>query len=558
MRSQGNRDRRIILCRGGRGGFTLLEAVIGTAITAILAVAIGSAILIASHALPDSSSPVSRIVEAGQVADQIARELQYAVHITERSASGVTFTVADRDGDGSPEVIRYGWSGVSGDPLTRQYNHGAVVDVLEDVHQFELAYALKSVTEEYPGPVVQGTEQLLESYDGTVQLQDYQISKDNWIGQHFRPSLPAGAVSWRVTRVLFLAKREEPVPGQTLVQLRPADADKEPAAAVLEEMVMEESGLTGSYEWTQFSFGSVGGLLPGHGLCLVLRQIGPAGYSASIQFENDGSQGACGRLTTANAGATWQYGADKAMKYRVYGRAATPGPAQTATRKYVMSVRVALRVGDGPGLPIGTAVHTANAPEVLSAVWECGFDTSPIALDMNGDGSPDWLDSGGKFSPSSLVDGVWHADSELRTLPDSDLAELVTADIAFRCTGAAGSGATFRVNADKSGSTYAPIVSRLRLEGDGTQTLRLLQENADDPVVQLVKVPGLPGGFVKLRLVVDPGLATVSVAVNGRHTGTFPYGRFASLSVTGSASIRQDAGAAEVDYVRVRVGGSNP
>ena len=61
-------------------------------------------------------------------------ELNYALSFTERPVNVVEFTVADRDGDESPEFIRYAWSGTPGDPLTRQYNGGTIAELVRDVH----------------------------------------------------------------------------------------------------------------------------------------------------------------------------------------------------------------------------------------------------------------------------------------------------------------------------------------------------------------------------------------------------------------------------------------
>jgi len=129
-------------------GFTLAELVVSMVVMSILMVGLGSAILIASHALPDGERPATRIVQSASVAGQIVEELRSAIWIREHTATSVEFAVPDRDGDGNAERIRYAWSGTSGDPLTRQYNGGKVVDVLDDVNVFDLGYDLKAVTEE--------------------------------------------------------------------------------------------------------------------------------------------------------------------------------------------------------------------------------------------------------------------------------------------------------------------------------------------------------------------------------------------------------------------------
>lgn len=111
----------------------------------ILMGAMTSTILIASHALPDSEGPAAKKMEAMDVVDQIAGELFYATSITEETKTAVTFIVADRGhGAVGPETIRYAWSGSKGDPLTRQYNDGTVVNVSEGVEKFELKYTTRT------------------------------------------------------------------------------------------------------------------------------------------------------------------------------------------------------------------------------------------------------------------------------------------------------------------------------------------------------------------------------------------------------------------------------
>lgn len=65
-------------------------------------------------------------------------DIQLAQSFSENTTTAVTFTVPDRNGDNNPETIRYAWSGNAGDPLTRQYNSGAVVTVAENVHTFHI------------------------------------------------------------------------------------------------------------------------------------------------------------------------------------------------------------------------------------------------------------------------------------------------------------------------------------------------------------------------------------------------------------------------------------
>ena len=58
----------------------------------------------------------------------------------------MTFTVADRTGDSAADTIRYAWSGVAGDPLTRQINAGTAVTVAANVQSLQLSYDSRSAS----------------------------------------------------------------------------------------------------------------------------------------------------------------------------------------------------------------------------------------------------------------------------------------------------------------------------------------------------------------------------------------------------------------------------
>lgn len=553
MRTRGDHSTAKRNAPSARPAFTLVELVLSVAIMGVLMTGIAAALFIAGHALPDRQGSAGAITAGAEAADQIAEELRSALWITEHSATAISFTVPDRDADGVPEAIRYEWSGTSGDALTRQYNGGSVVDLIEDVHEFDLAYDLKAVTEEYPGPVVESAEAGLSWYTGADDLRDFSIDQKKWIGQYFKPTLPGEAIGWRVTRVMFIAKSRGATDGETLVQLRPADASGLPTDTIFEQHTMYESDLRSYYTWREFAFSNVSGLAPDGGLCLVLQFATADKHSANIQYDDD--QGA-GRLDTEDAGGSWDYESGKVMRHLIAGTYSTPGPPQTATRQYVTGVHVGLRAGDDPAAAVRTAAQTLNTPELLSGWWEADFDTDP-RLDHNGDGNADWGDAKGTFNPASLVDGVWHVDSELETYPDNDFVELITAEVRFRNTSIGGNGAVFSINADWSNGTFAPILVYLQLQPDNTQTLTAYKKTDAATRVRLVTVTGLSNDFVDLRLVIDPDLDTVSVTVNGEHRGTYVYSKFAPPHSDRFASILRDISNAEFDYVSVRVAESD-
>ncbi|HUU96713.1 MAG TPA: prepilin-type N-terminal cleavage/methylation domain-containing protein [Phycisphaerae bacterium] len=533
-----------------RRGFTLAELVASMAVMSILMVGLGSAILIASHALPDDKRPATRIVESAAAVSQLVEELRSAIWIRERTATSVEFSVPDRDGDGNAERIRYAWSGTAGDALTRQYNAGTVINVVDGVNEFDLAYDLQAVTEEYPGAPVEGSETLLMSYENWDDKYEAHVHDNQWWAEYFKPSFPVNAVSWRVSRVWFVARRDHADDTTTKIQLRLPGPGNMPSDTIIDEVTMKQLSLTDSFQWVEKSFSDAGGLSPSQGLCLTF--ITNDANSALLWVKDKNVVLSNAGLIYGNPG--WQYIAtNQALLFYIYGTVSTPGPPQTATRYYVTAVRVALQAGSDSAARVVTTAQTLNRPELLSGLWEADFDSDPT-LDHNGDGKPDWVvHTEGSFNPGSLSGGVWSADQTLDSYPNNDFTQLTTVELRFRSTGV-GQGPVFRIASDWSESTYGPMFALLQLQADATQTLTLYHQlDATTPVVLLV-VPGLSSDFVTLRLLIDPNQDTVNVKVNGHDHGTYIYNTFTPSNNNRFASVGPSGGAAQFAAVSVRVG----
>ena len=344
-------------------GFTLVELLIGIALTTIIAVGIGSSMLIASRAIPDADNPANATLAAGEAAQQLTAELQYAISINNRSATMIEFTVADRNNDEVDETIRYEWSGISGDPLTRQYNGGAVVNLLEAVHQFDLSYDLHTISEEIPQGN-ESTETLLKSFYDNEDLYDYPIKDTEWYGQYFLPSLPGDAVSWKVTRVRFRAKTDWEADGKCKVQLQLPTPGNLPSGVVLEEKTLLESTLRWFYTTQEFSFSSVSGLSPQQGLCLVFKWISN-GTACEILGRDKNVHTSNIRLSkSTNRGASWSTCYDKSLLFWIYGTVTTSGEPHIENTYYLKTVGITLRTGNDEQSMVCTAAQTLNKPEV--------------------------------------------------------------------------------------------------------------------------------------------------------------------------------------------------
>ena len=347
-----------------RPGYTLVEMLICTASMGVLMVGVSSAILLATQALDDGRNPSARIHWTGLTAAEILRDLAEATSVPERSATAITCTVPDRDGDDVDEIIRYAWSGTPGDAVMRQYNGGTAESVLEDVREFRLDYVLAT-----PGSDDSAGESLLISYDSSKDLAGWGVSSQKWIGQYFRPSLPAEAASWSVTRVEFPAKIDGGSWGTTRVQIRPSSVGEVPSSTVLQEVVVAESSLGWSYTpWTMVAFTGVSRLAPGTGLCLVLKFGSDPVFGANscrVRYRNSGASASGTHLVrTTNAGSSWSAPSNESMLLRVYGTITLSDGSAGGTTCQLSRVNMALRTGTDPSTRVDAGVHILNTPEV--------------------------------------------------------------------------------------------------------------------------------------------------------------------------------------------------
>jgi prepilin-type N-terminal cleavage/methylation domain-containing protein len=271
--------------------FTLIEMLISLAIMAVIAAALGATIVLASRALDQQAGPGASTVAARRASDRLLGEVAVATAFSERTASAVTFSVPDRDGDGTPETIRYAWSGVAGEPLTRQFNDGVPDVVAEDVRQFDLGYLVRTV-DPPAAREIESAEQVLIAHDNAPEgtLQEKPVRNKEGGGAYFRPKLPANALRWKVTRVEFVARRSSLLAtGSISCDVTSATGSLQPGTEVLDTATVASTSLPLLPQWKSVSFSSarLQGLSPGVGLCFVVRS-GDNGVQAFVQYESGG------------------------------------------------------------------------------------------------------------------------------------------------------------------------------------------------------------------------------------------------------------------------------
>jgi hypothetical protein len=472
-----------------------------------------------------------------------------------QTSNVLEFVVADRNADGTAEKIRYEWSGTSGHPLRKTVNGGTPVTVLELVTAFSATPQLKTRTESLK-TTVDSAELILASNASVVSGSDRDITVLEHSAQQINPaafaSIPANAISWNATKIDFHGRQEGGTTETLLVQLRPAaDPYNAPTSHVFGQVSIPESMLTGSYNWNTAVFPSPIRNLVFHRMyAIVWAGIG-SGKACRFRPNNDASSGV---FESSDAGASWQWMAEQ-MFWRLYGTYTTPGTTYNVNRNVATHVQLKLQSGGQSFARLDASVPLVNAPEVLASYWRTDFDRNPTTTNGNGDAVADWvLAGGGSFDTATLISGVWYANGALETRPLHDFTQTTIVEVRCRNASVGGNGAVVRINADRQGGLYAPLLVYLQRQADGTQTLSLNGKTSDAATSQLFTRSRLSGEFVRVRLIIVPQYDVVNLAINDEDQGTYTYPTYApSNSTDRFFTFFGDTSQAEFDYVDLRV-----
>jgi prepilin-type N-terminal cleavage/methylation domain-containing protein len=304
--------------------FTLLELVLAIVILSLIVAACGSVGLMAVRTLNACGGP-DPLAEGRAAADAIAADLRMALAITEQTPTAITFTVPDRNGDGSPETIRYAWSG-AGMPLTRQVNGAPVpaAPIAQNVQVFDLQYLTRTAG---PPPPAEGSEAVLVCYDNVLATQEFGIQNTTWVCQSFKPVLPGNAVSWKVTRVRVQLRGATGSVSPYSVEFTSVDANQKPMGLPLETVVLDTANIPATPTWIEVPFRNLSGLDPNRGYGIVVKQTAQPSVTYFVRYD-DGALPLGSRLwcTTTDAGGSWGAPeAGKAMQFYVYGTVTTQG-----------------------------------------------------------------------------------------------------------------------------------------------------------------------------------------------------------------------------------------
>ncbi|QDV74270.1 hypothetical protein [Botrimarina mediterranea] len=128
-----------------RPAYTLLELMIALGSASVLMAGLSSALFIAAQGLNlDQGASASR-GRADAVMGRVLADARTATRFRSVTPTAIELDVADRTGDSAADRLRYEWSGVVGDPLTRTLNGGAAVTLLHDVRALTFESTTRAV-----------------------------------------------------------------------------------------------------------------------------------------------------------------------------------------------------------------------------------------------------------------------------------------------------------------------------------------------------------------------------------------------------------------------------
>jgi hypothetical protein len=514
-----------------------------------------AAVMMIGQQVAYTPSAAAHRTDAAEVINQLSEELRYATLVIEQTPEILEFVVTDRNNDGTAETIRYEWSGTPGDPLFKTINSAVAVAVLDSLHAFEATLLFEPKTQTLT-TTTDSAETVLASNTAVQGTTRRSITAIDQTAQRIDPAsfsaVPADVIAFNATKVDYYGQTIAPLDDTVVVQLRSSSSQPEqPISQVLGEAAVAESLLNVAATWHTATFPQ-----PVRGLPLHRKyNLVWGGLGSGIAFRLSYYDGATGGvLETSDNGASWQFITSRQVFYRLYGTYTTPGAAYNVTRNYVSNVRLVMQAGEQAHSRIDATIPLIGSPELLAAHWRADFDANPTSQNANGDAIADWaMAGGGALADSSLINGVWFSSGALETRPPSDFTTATTVEARCRNTGTGGNGAVVRINADRQGGTYAPLLVYVQRQADGTQTLALFGKTSDAATKLLFKRLKLPTDFIRFRLTVLPQYNVVNLAINDEDQGTFTYPTYAPA--TGSdryLTLYADASSAEFDYIDVR------
>jgi len=542
-------------CLRTMAGHTLLELVLSLVLLGIVFASVGSAVMFASSASPADDSFEVTMATDSRVISQIAEDLSVAKYFLEQEQDAVTIVVADRTGDGIPDRIRYAWLGHDEDPLTYQLNDNPAVNLIDQASKFNIDYNLEVLKTTLPGTTGWGDPKNSIENKSATQSRDYMISEREWIGQLFKTVPLDSETQVRIEKVRISARARGGMLGETSIEIQSADESGLPTGTVLASASMMESDLIlGGYTWHEAVFSEPAVINVGEYVCLVLRWVSDTN-PAMVEYDRRAESASAGfvKLITSNGGVTWTQQAGESLLFEVDVAPLETTDGYDVKTTHWTSSKITLQSAVEDRSPLSRTVRILLSPPSLEAFAEADFDANPTVMDLNADGIADWSHSAGTFPEGSNADGIWTANGQLIfAYEELSSAKVITVDARMRSNDTL--GPTIYGPYTIGGGKLLPLIAQLRADGAGGQELVLYNDTTMKTAAAVVT--GLPSGLVDIRLILLPDKETVVIQINHQTVGSVLLTRIDDPgSVAEDVRFGSSGGVAEIDSVRVRVGG---
>lgn len=366
--------RRRRTCRA----LTLAEVSASLLVCAVVLGGLASTVVVASRALPERNTETDGVLRSVWALDRLSEEVHCASEFVLRGERGVEFTIPDRTGDDAPEVVRYEWSGVAGEPLTRRINGGAAAAVSPPLKTLAFGYDVETrTTTEKSVSYLDSTETLLaqfSTFGALATTTNLPVNTTAWAAETFSAltAVPSDAVQLQITRVSVTMRRPSTITAGASVSagIHGADLvsytiDPNPIGTPSSRLA---SMLGTSYATVTFTFSDVVVTNPLAGLAVVFKGTGAA--TAQVQKQNLALAAPNGTaaMWTTTAGSTWLPARSEIhehdIPFAVYGTYRTRIVTDVeVTRYFLKRVRVAAEFADGR-LPLALAASVVAEPEV--------------------------------------------------------------------------------------------------------------------------------------------------------------------------------------------------
>jgi hypothetical protein len=206
-----------------RRAFSLVEAIVSSAILGLIAMGMAGALVVVAKAAPTNDTAGVATSRLHAAMSEMSADLRYMTSVSARGATFIEFTVADRDNNGSEETIRYDWAG-AGSPIRKTYNAGTPVDIVPAASTFALTTSTTKTTVTSTQSVTGSSgDVLLSQWSGwpliPPTLTQTALNSASWATSYFKidqVTLPANMSKLEITRLRVRLRKSSTPTGTTV------------------------------------------------------------------------------------------------------------------------------------------------------------------------------------------------------------------------------------------------------------------------------------------------------------------------------------------------------